>query len=569
MKKQLKNIEQFSGVTEQCSKKMEQPSITRITRITGLILIMCMTLFSCDKFLEENPKDKLPADDVYNKLSDVYLNAVASLYTYIGGYSDSQGLQGTGRGVYDLNTFTTDEAIIPTRGGDWYDGGFWQGLFLHDWGIENDAIQATWEYLYKVVMLSNKSLEIIDKYSATHSDAELPAYRAEVQALRAMYYYYLMDLFARVPLVQSSSLSIKDVVQSDRKTIFEFIFSQLQEAAPLLSDTHSNQSGPYYGRITRPVVTFLLAKLALNAEIYTDNDWTDTQRPDGKNIKFTVNGNELNAWETTVYYCDQLKSLGYKLEPKYETNFSIFNEPSAENIFTIPMNKTLYTNQMQYLFRSRHYNHAKAYGLSGENGPSATIEALETFGYETPGQDPRFDICYFAGIVHDLKGNIIKLDNGTVLEYLPWDVALDITDTPYEQTAGARMKKYEVDPTATKDGKLMENDIVLFRYADVLLMKSEAKVRNGENGDDELNEVRSRVNASSRPATLENILAERQLELAWEGWRRQDLIRFGQFTRAYSSRPQLPKEESGYTTVFPIPEKIRVMNDNLTQNPGY
>lgn len=572
MKKQLKNIEQFSGVTEQCSKKMEQPSITRITRITritGLILIMCMTLFSCDKFLEENPKDKLPADDVYNKLSDVYLNAVASLYTYIGGYSDSQGLQGTGRGVYDLNTFTTDEAIIPTRGGDWYDGGFWQGLFLHDWGIENDAIQATWEYLYKVVMLSNKSLEIIDKYSATHSDAELPAYRAEVQALRAMYYYYLMDLFARVPLVQSSSLSIKDVVQSDRKTIFEFIFSQLQEAAPLLSDTHSNQSGPYYGRITRPVVTFLLAKLALNAEIYTDNDWTDTQRPDGKNIKFTVNGNDLNAWETTVYYCDQLKSLGYKLEPKYETNFSIFNEPSAENIFTIPMNKTLYTNQMQYLFRSRHYNHAKAYGLSGENGPSATIEALETFGYETPGQDPRFDICYFAGIVHDLKGNIIKLDNGTVLEYLPWDVALDITDTPYEQTAGARMKKYEVDPTATKDGKLMENDIVLFRYADVLLMKSEAKVRNGENGDDELNEVRSRVNASSRSATLENILAERQLELAWEGWRRQDLIRFGQFTRAYSSRPQLPKEESGYTTVFPIPEKIRVMNDNLTQNPGY
>lgn len=569
MKKQLKNIEQFSGVTEQCSKKMEQPSITRITRITGLILIMCMTLFSCDKFLEENPKDKLPADDVYNKLSDVYLNAVASLYTYIGGYSDSQGLQGTGRGVYDLNTFTTDEAIIPTRGGDWYDGGFWQGLFLHDWGIENDAIQATWEYLYKVVMLSNKSLEIIDKYSATHSDAELPAYRAEVQALRAMYYYYLMDLFARVPLVQSSSLSIKDVVQSDRKTIFEFIFSQLQEAAPLLSDTHSNQSGPYYGRITRPVVTFLLAKLALNAEIYTDNDWTDTQRPDGKNIKFTVNGNELNAWETTVYYCDQLKSLGYKLEPKYETNFSIFNEPSAENIFTIPMNKTLYTNQMQYLFRSRHYNHAKAYGLSGENGPSATIEALETFGYETPGQDPRFDICYFAGIVHDLKGNIIKLDNSTVLEYLPWDVALDITDTPYEQTAGARMKKYEVDPTATKDGKLMENDIVLFRYADVLLMKSEAKVRNGENGDDELNEVRSRVNASSRPATLEKILAERQLELAWEGWRRQDLIRFGQFTRAYSSRPQLPKEESGYTTVFPIPEKIRVMNDNLTQNPGY
>ncbi len=161
------------------------------------------------------------------------------------------------------------------------------------------------------------------------------------------------------------------------------------------------------------------------------------------------------------------------------------------------------------------------------------------------------------------------MDNGTILEYLPWKVALDISNTPYVQTAGARMKKYEIDETATKDGKLMENDIVLFRYADALLMKSEAKVRNGESGDTELNEVRRRVNASSRTATLENILAERQLELAWEGWRRQDLIRFGEFTRAYSSRPQLPDEESGYTTVFPIPEKIRVMNTKLKQNPGY
>lgn len=535
----------------------------------SLVLATCMFLFSCDKFLEENPKDKLPEDDVCNSISEVYLNAVASLYTYVGGYSDSQGLQGTGRGVYDLNTFTTDEAIIPTRGGDWYDGGFWQGLFLHDWGIENDAIQATWEYLYKVVMLSNKSLERIDKFAETHSDAELPAYRAEVRAMRAMYYYYLLDLFGRVPLVQSSSPAMKDVVQSERKTVFEFIFKELQEVAPLLSEVHSNQSGPYYGRITRPVVTFLLAKLALNAEVYTDNDWTDNERPDGKNIKFMVDGNELNAWETVIYYCDQLKVMNYKLEPEYETNFSIFNEPSVENIFTIPMNKTLYTNQMQYLFRSRHYNHAKAYGLSGENGPSATIETLETFGYGTAAQDPRFDICYFAGEMYDLKGDIIKLDDGTVLVYLPWEVALDITDTPYEQTAGARMKKYEVDPTATKDGKLMENDIVLFRYADALLMKSEAKVRNGANGDVELNQVRSRVKAARRPATLENILSERQLELAWEGWRRQDLIRFGMFTRAYNSRPQLPNEETGYTTVFPIPEKIRVMNTKLVQNPGY
>lgn len=133
----------------------------------------------------------------------------------------------------------------------------------------------------------------------------------------------------------------------------------------------------------------------------------------------------------------------------------------------------------------------------------------------------------------------------------------------------AHAEEIAIDTDATKDGKLMENDIVLFRYADVLLMKSEAKVRNGENGDAELAQVRSRVGAVARPATLESLLDERLLEFAWEGWRRQDLVRFGRFTRAYSDRPQLAGEESGYTTVFPIPGNVLKMNERLRQNKGY
>lgn len=535
-----------------------------------LIAVSCLPLFiSCDGFLKEDARDGIDEEDAYRTLPDLYLNSVLSLYNYVGGYADSQGLQGTGRGVYDLNTFTTDEAIMPTRGGDWYDGGFWQGLYLHQWGVNNDALQATWEYLYKVVMLSNKSVERIQKFQTKYDFLELPLYLAEVRAMRAMYYYHLMDLFGRVPLVLSSSLSMKDVVQSERKEIFDFVVKELQEVAPMLSENRSNQSGDYYGRITRPVVYFLLAKLALNAEVYTDNDWTDGARPDGRDIYFTIEGRQLNAWQAVAAYCDRITAMRYRLEDQYETNFAVFNELSVENIFTIPMNKTLYTNQMQYLFRSRHYNHAKAYGLGGENGSSATTDALRVFGYDTEDVDPRFEKCYFAGVVHDLKGNVIRLDDGTILEYRPWEVAVDISDTPYEKTAGARMKKYAIDANATKDGKLMENDIVLFRYADVLLMKSEAKVRNGENGDAELAQVRNRVSASLRPATLETLLDERLLEFAWEGWRRQDLVRFGMFTRAYSNRPQLTDEENGYTTVFPIPGNILDMNNRLVQNKGY
>lgn len=525
---------------------------------------------SCSSYLEENPKDRLDEETAYSTLSDVQKNGVLSLYNYVGGYVDSQGLQGTGRGIYDLNTFTTDEAIMPTRGGDWYDGGFWQGLYLHRWGVNNEAIYATWEYLYRTVILCNGSLERIQDFAEKHPEENVADCVAEVRALRAMFYYYIMDLFGSVPLIEKSDPAVEDIVQEKRSKVFNFIVKDLTESSSLLSEERSNQPGVYYGRMTQPVVWFLLAKLALNAEVYTDDDWTDGSRPDGKSIFFEVEGQRLNAWQTVNYYCEKITAAGYTLEKDYKANFAVFNESSEENIFVIPMSKTLYTNQFIYLFRSRHYNHAKAYGLSGENGSSATKEVLETFGYDTPQVDARFDYCYFAGPVKDLEGNQILLDDGvTPLVYEPWNVALDVSGKPYEKTAGARMKKYEVDKTGLKDGKLLDNDIVLFRYADVLLMQSEAKVRNGEDGDAELNLVRSRVGMAPRTATLENLLDERMMELAWEGWRRQDMIRFGVFTRSYSCRPQLPGEENGYTTVFPIPEKVIDMNPQLHQHKGY
>lgn len=525
---------------------------------------------SCSSYLEENPKDRLDEETAYSTLSDVQKNGVLSLYNYVGGYVDSQGLQGTGRGIYDLNTFTTDETIMPTRGGDWYDGGFWQGLYLHRWGVNNEAIYATWEYLYRTVILCNGSLERIQDFAEKHPEENVADCVAEVRALRAMFYYYIMDLFGSVPLIEKSDPTVEDIVQEKRSKVFNFIVKELTESSSLLSEERSNQPGVYYGRMTQPVVWFLLAKLALNAEVYTDDDWTDGSRPDGKSIFFEVEGQRLNAWQTVNYYCEKITAAGYTLEKDYTANFAVFNESSEENIFVIPMSKTLYTNQFICLFRSRHYNHAKAYGLSGENGSSATKEVLETFGYDTPQVDARFDYCYFAGPVKDLEGNQILLDDGvTPLVYEPWNVALDVSGKPYEKTAGARMKKYEVDKTGLKDGKLLDNDIVLFRYADVLLMQSEAKVRNGENGDAELNLVRSRVGMAPRTATLENLLDERMMELAWEGWRRQDMIRFGVFTRSYSCRPQLPGEENGYTTVFPIPEKVIDMNPQLHQHKGY
>lgn len=536
-------------------------------KIFSYILTVPLTLCVCG-CLDEHPKDQLDQEAIYNNADNIYKNAVASLYNYVGSNQESEGLQGTCRGIYDYNTLTTDEAMIPIRGGDWYDGGLWENMYQHKWSANDIYLYDVWKYLFKVIVLSNQSLSVIDSHRQLLSAEQERNFTAEVRAVRALFYYYAMDMFGQIPLVTSYDVKLDQVVPSKRSEVFRFIFDELQAVAPLLADAHSNKEGDYYGRVTRSVVNFLLAKLALNAEVYDDDDWTDGIRPNGKDIFFTVNGERKNAWETCIWYCEQLKDEGYELESDYASNFAVHNESSRENIFTIPLDKNLYQNEYHYLFRSRHYKHGGAYGGSSENGTCATVSTVKAFGYKTNHEDSRFRINFYADTVF-VDGEKIYLDNGDPLVYRPLELKLNLTDSPYKQTAGARVGKYEVDRTAYSDGKQVDNDIVLFRYADALLMEAEAKVRNGEDGSAELNAIRERVGMPRVEANLDNILKERLLELVWEGWRRQDLIRFGKYTKAYDQRVPIENEETGFTTVFPIPQRCLDLNKKLKQNKGY
>lgn len=529
------------------------------------LLAISLSFTSC---LDETPKDQIPESEIYDSANSLYVNAVASLYNYIGAHEEGEGLQGTCRGIYDYNTLTTDEAIIPIRGGNWYDGGLWENMYDHTWTATDTDLYNVWKYLYKVIVLSTKSLETIDQHKSLLNDQQRDEYKAEVRAVRAMFYYYAMDMFGRIPILESSTQKTADIRQSNRSDVFKYIVNELQTVAPLLPNEHSNLQGNYYGRVTRPVAWFLLAKLALNAEVYTDDKWTDSYRPDGKTIMIDVDGTQKNAWLTCIHYCNLIASAGYSLASDYTKNFAVHNENSNENIFTIPLDKMLYLNEFHYLFRSRHYAHGGAYGGASENGTCATLHTMAVYGYNTSSPDARLDMNFYTGKV-EVDGSNVTLDDGTPLEYKPLAVERNLTSSQYIETAGARMKKYEVDRTAYSDGRMPDNDIVLYRYADVMLMKAEAKVRNGESGDEELNAVRNRVGMPSLPATLDNILNERLLELVWEGWRRQDMIRFGTYNKQYDIHIPSEADKKGYTTVFPIPGKARELNPNLEQNPGY
>ena len=538
--------------------------------VRGLLLFSLFALLPASCSLDEHPKDQIADELAHSTPESLFKNSVITLYNYVGGATDGQGLQGTCRGIYDLQTFGSDEAMLPTRGHDWYDGEMWQHMYRHSWDPGHELLYNSWTYLYKAITLCNRSIEHLAEHRDILTDNEFHAYTAEVRALRAIYYWYLLDLFGRVPIFTNTSLSMNDVFQSERSELFKFVYDELLEACYNLPKKNSVGEGDYYGRVTFDVAMFVLAKLALNAEIYLDDDWTDKKYLDGKEIILDVYGQKMNAWEAVDFFCSFLEDW-YRLEDYYSSNFVVRNENSRENIWIIPMDKDLYSNTQQNLKRSWHYRHADAYGITGENGSCATLNTLRIFGYGTEDEDPRFELNYWANEVYDRLGNFIPDRTGNPLTYYPNAVKMDLSYDPYVETAGARMKKYDIDKNATKDGTLMDNDIVLFRFADVLLMRAEAKWRNGQDGSDDFNAVRNRAGVEPREMTAETLLDERLLELCWEGWRRQDMIRFRQYKSLFTGDAfDDPIDESdGHTTVFPIPKDILILNPHFTQNKGY
>lgn len=397
------------------------------------------TMLAFSSCQNEQQKNLLSEDAINGSVSEIYSNAVAPLYDYIG-----------------KDSLETSEA---------------------------DPLYHTWEYIYQGISIANHSLDYIDVNASLITADQKDQLKAEVRAVRALLYYEAMDKFGRVPVVLSSeesaiyasaksdsTVSFTDAYlssQSERSEVFQFVFSELQQVLPYLSTQHSAMEGRYFGRITKPVVNYLQAKMALNAEIYTYDDWTKgyKKRPRGRNIDFMVQtadgasllndlkasenrSKKLNAWETCIYYCDALAAEGYTLD---------------EDV----------------IFCS-----------------SSSCTAL-----------------------------------------------LGSSCTPAAH--------------------------FLFRYTDVLLMKSEANIRNGEDGRTELNMVRARQGKPAHRATLNRILEERLAVLSSEDIHRQDLIRFGMFTDAFNLYPYLKGKSSGYITVFPIPQKCIDLNPKLVQNKGY
>ena len=558
--------------------------------LVSSMLILGGLFSACSGFLDEDPKSKIPEEEAYKSEKLVYVNTIATIYTSFG-----NRLYGSTDNVHTLQEFSSDAWILPGRQGDWVDGGKWQSLFLHNYGPGNATIKSTWNALYTIIGNCNTSIDNLETFIQAGGESYLQDYQYEARAVRAILYYHLVDLFGRVPLVTSSKTVMADVNQSSRSEVYQFIVDELTDCIPHLPSGKCQNMGKYYGRVTQAVGYMAMAKVAINSPILSKDDWNDGSlvggiakvapyvNQAGKNIKIALDGTTRDAWETVLYCQKQIEKEGYSLQPNFSQNFSKTNDSSVENIWTQPSDGTTYKVSDYNPTRTLHAAHASAYGLQGWNGACATVEQMKVFKYGTDEQDPRMDMTFFYGPVFvDGKPIDAGLGDGAQLCYNPMDVVVDFKeDVPNQilKFAGARMSKYEVDNT-TSSYLNHNNDKVFWRYADALLLAAEAKVRMGQSGDAEVNEIRDRVQAGQKSnVTLQDILDERMLEFSYEGMRRQDQIRFGTYTEPTTDRyagvhhnvatGDYVVDNTGFTTVFPIPTSVLELNTKLTQNPGY
>ena len=458
-------------------------------------------------------------------------------------------------GFFALTQISTDETVIPRRGGDWFDGGIWLDTHRHTTGVDHDPTNAAWTYLFSGVNATSRIAAQFEQLRDEGAvDEELAnAFIAEAKVLRGFYYYFLLDTFGNVPIIEdfttvSANPPNNSNFQQGRTELFNFIESELLENVGALSDDVQGS----YGRINQFGGHFLLAKLYLNAEVYTGQE----------------------RWEDARDQLDIIIDSGeFALESNFFNNFSTDNSNSSETIFAIPYDE-VFNNGFNMHQMTLHYEQQLQFNFQDQpwNGYATLAEFYNSFEEDDLRREG-----LMAGVQRTPGGQEI-IDPGSpgspVLDLDPEIPALDMEDPsefPTYRLAGARFNKFEYEQGATPN---LNNDFPVMRYADVILMRAEVEWRINGGGDMYFDMIRQngRVgNVGNIPLNADNLLAERGRELYMEVWRRQDLIRFPgnegetRFNDSWWEKSVSP----AHRNVFPIPEDQINANPNLNQNPGY
>nr|WP_068889934.1 RagB/SusD family nutrient uptake outer membrane protein [Pedobacter panaciterrae] len=574
-----------------------------------IFLLGALFLTNCTK-LNEVVLDEVLGEDASNPAG-----ALAAAYDRLG-----DGTFVDHGAVFSLQEYTTDEALLPTRGSDWGDGGKWRSMHEFTWAADNPIVTDNWNMLTNGITRSLTSI----KANSTGSHAQKDLFLAESKGLLAYYTYTTLDLFGqapyRDPANEKAPLEIKQAASA-----IDGLITEVEGLIPNLA-TLGEQS-THNGRFTKEAAYGLLANMYLNRAVYKDR----------YAASFNFNEKSVNSNDTdmdkVIYYTSLLINPGkFRLESNYFDNFAIKNSGGSELVFVV-VQKIDYirngSNSFAYVGVERNQKPSPA--NRGTNAACITPEFYATWNGNH--EDPRFTRKYqysdgtwfmnnetgsvpatdivpksnnlpwfhfnrgiMAGPQYGPKLNssggfemtengrikvselYMEKSTGTRMDFTPELNFTNPTQAVFAQNQinrGARVFKFEFDP---EEGNGSSNvDIPLIRLGAIYTMRAEAYFRKGQAAL-ALNDINILRTSRTRESLYGNapgvaipsldeatLYKEIAFETYWEMYRRPQMIRFGKYELPFSAKPTSQPTRR----IFPIPQSTLDVTKAFHQNPGY
>ncbi|MDV6166881.1 RagB/SusD family nutrient uptake outer membrane protein [Flavobacterium sp. DG1-102-2] len=582
-----------------------------------IIITACaaLALAGCTN-LDETILDAVPGEESSDAAA-----ALAAAYDRLGDrtFTDNGGM-------IAMQEYSSDIALLPTRGSDWGDGGKWRAMHEFTWAPDNAVITDNWTLLTNGITRSLTAIRTIE----ASTDPQKALFLAEAKVLLAFYTYTTLDLYGQAPY-KDPSVANAPLVILKADTAIDDVIKNVEAALPDLAELGTQRT--HNGRVTKEAAYAMLAQMYLNRAVYKDRYNASS------NFNFNepaVDGNGTDMDKVISYSNLLINSGKFSLASNYFDSFSINNDGAKELIFAITQKiDKLRDGDNDLAYMSVERNQRVSAGNRGTNGSCITPEFYAS--WDGNHDDPRFqrhyqyaDGTWFMNDGTTLSVPATDMVPGTTSPWFHFNRGIQFgqqygpklaaaggfektadgrikvsalvceksTTTPMDFTPalnfdnptqsvlaqnqinrGARCFKFEFDPGDGANNGTSKVDIPLFRLGGIYTMRAEAYLRKGETGLAlaDVNILRtSRTRESlfgSVPGTpiaaisADVLYKEIGFEMYWEMWRRPQMVRFGKLDLALpeSAKPATPP----YKRIFPIPQGVLDVTKGFTQNTGY
>jgi hypothetical protein len=549
--------------------------ISKYLKISSLLVLA--GLAGCTK-LTESYKTTIPASQAATVLTPNLLLTKA--------YNDIPAPFVGQDEVFSLEENSTDESLVPTRGGDWDDNGVWRVIHNHTWNADHSQVLNVFNNLNS--MSYDATNVLVPAFGASKEQI------AEARVLRAIALYYLLDLYNQFPFRNPGDTLLNAPKVYVGQAGIDFIINELTTALPDLDPTNGKT------KISLDATKVMLMRCYLNRGAYANRATPTFSDADMQQV-ITLGNSIITGGK-------------YSYMPNYFGNFNFSNSGSSEAIFIYPSSSGLTVNnpgmQARWMM-GYHYNEYDGQAPNaGWNGFSTTSDFYNSFSlggvtnysFNDTAIDTRIGrrvtsdatltvnsgirAGFMVGQQVDQNNVNLKDRKGNPLAFNPVIAPTMIETGTNLEVTGIRVTKYVPDfsnPGGSYYSSNPGNSLMFMRYPEVVLMVAEAYMRQAAPNNAAalalVNGLRSArgastlaslplgpsPNANSLVDDPNSLLAERCRELYWESFRRTDLIRFGVFLTIWQYKPS---DDPKYL-LFPVPNQSLGVNPNLTQNPGY